>query len=106
MGQTKSYVATDEDGVMRVGKNRVLLESVVAAFEQGDSPESIRSQYPALTLEEVYGALTFCLSQPDMIQAYMKKQDQVWNAARAEYEQQLPPVVERLRALRNAPAET
>ena len=36
-------------------------------FQRGESPEALRSHYPALSLEQVYGAITFYLgSQEDV----------------------------------------
>ena len=96
--QTSDYVRTDEHGVMRVGNNRVMLDSVLAGFAQGQSPESIRSQYPALTLEEVYGAITYYLSNQQEIDAYLRRQDAVWAQAKAEAGARPAPVIERLRA--------
>jgi uncharacterized protein (DUF433 family) len=58
MSEEKSYVRVDEHGVLRVSDTRVMLDSVIAAFQQGHSPETIRQQYPALSLEEVYGSIT------------------------------------------------
>ena|SRR5688572_1132555 len=98
------YVREDEHGVLRVGTGRVMLDSLVAAFEQGHSPETIRSQYPSLSLEEVYGAITWCLAHPGEVRTYLKRQDEVWQQARAASEQHPTPVVERLRALRRAGA--
>ena len=48
----KSYIREDEQGVKRVGQTRVMLDSVIAAFEQGHSAETIAQQYPAVTLED------------------------------------------------------
>jgi uncharacterized protein (DUF433 family) len=73
-----NYVRQDEHGVLRVGANAVMLDSVLAARDQGHSPETIRSQYPRLTLEEVYGAITWCLSHPTEVAAYVKRQDREW----------------------------
>jgi predicted acetyltransferase len=75
-----------------------MLDSVLAGFAQGNSPEAIRSQYPALTLEEVYGAITYYLSHQQEVDAYLRRQDAVWAQARAEAASQPAPVVERLRA--------
>jgi uncharacterized protein (DUF433 family) len=101
-GET-SYVRTDEFGVFRIGTTRVSLDSVIAAWEQGHSPETIQSQYPALTLEQVYGALAWCLAHADEVEVYRKRQEGVWTAARAEAEARgIPPVVRRLRELRAA----
>ena len=94
------YVSTDSKGVMHVGKADVPLESVLAGFEQGHTPETIRSQYPALSLEEVYGAITYSLAHPQEVQEYLKRQDALWEKWRERLQQAEPPVVERLRALR------
>jgi len=100
--QEKSYVRVDEQGVMRVGNTRVMLDSIVAGFAQGHSPETIQQQFPALSLEEVYGAITYYLAHRDEVQAYLKRQDALWKTLRAEAEQQVGLVVQRLRALKAA----
>jgi uncharacterized protein (DUF433 family) len=106
MAQTKQYVRTDEHGVMRVGATRVMLDSVIAAFDQGYAPESIRAEYPSLSLEDVYGAIAFCLSNPEEIAEYLRRQDLVWARERARAEQTPSPVVERLRAMKTSHATT
>jgi uncharacterized protein (DUF433 family) len=102
MGQEKSYVRLDEVGVLRVGAGRVMLDSVVAAFQQGHSPETIRQQYPALSLEEVYGSIAYYLAHLDDVNVYLRRQDAVWREAQARAEERPGPVVERLRALHRA----
>src|SRR5215831_10094843 len=96
----KQYVRVDKHGVMRVGTTRVMLDALVAGFEQGHSPETIQQQFPALSLEEVYGAIPYYLSHRDEVQAYLKRQEVLWEGLRAEAEKQVSPVVKRLRALR------
>lgn len=54
---TTTYIRDDEHGAKRVGTSRVMLDSVIAAFDQGHSAETIAQQYPALNLEEVYGTM-------------------------------------------------
>jgi uncharacterized protein (DUF433 family) len=103
MADSKNYVRVDENGVMRIANTRVMLDSVVAAFEQGHSPETIRQQYPALSLEEVYGALTYYLAHHQEVTEYLRRQGGLWDQWRARSEGQRSPVVERLRALREAP---
>ncbi len=39
--------------------SRVPLAHIVREFQRGESAEAIRSHYPALSLEQVYGATTF-----------------------------------------------
>jgi uncharacterized protein (DUF433 family) len=102
MNGSKSYITTDSDGVIRVGDTRVMLDSVVAAFEQGHSPESIRAQYPSLTLEDVYGAITWCLAHPRELREYMERQGQVWAKLMADCDAKAAPVVKRLREAKKA----
>ena len=98
--QEKPYVHVDEYGVMRVGNSRVMLDAVVAGFEQGHSPETIQQQFPALSLEEIYGAITYYLAHRDEVQAYLKRQEALWETLRAAAEMQSSPVVKRLRTLK------
>jgi uncharacterized protein (DUF433 family) len=103
MSESTNYVRTDENGVLRVGNTRVMLDSVVAAFDQGHSPETIRQQYPALTLEEVYGAITYYLAHHQEVTEYLRRQGALWDQWRSKCEGKPSAVVERLRALREAP---
>jgi len=96
----KRYVRLDEHGVMRVGNSRVMLDAIVAGFAQGHAPETLQQQYPALSLEEVYGAITYSLAHTDEVKAYLKRQDEVWESWRARSTGRLSPMVECLRALR------
>jgi uncharacterized protein (DUF433 family) len=49
------------DGSFYVNGSRVPLALVVQEFWRGESPENIRSHYPTLSLEQVYGAIAFYL---------------------------------------------
>jgi uncharacterized protein (DUF433 family) len=50
------------DGGYWIKGTRISLDSIVHAFNCGAPPESIKRSFPLLTLEEVYGAITFYLS--------------------------------------------
>lgn len=102
MTHSKSYVRTDEHGALRVGGTRVSLDSVVYAFRQGHSAETICDQYPALSLEEVYGAIAYYLGNREEVQQYLERQEKLWDVMRERAEQDPSPVVQRLRALRAA----
>lgn len=56
----KEYVRQTE-GVYRIGDTRVSLDSIVYLFREGMSAETMVESYPALTLEQVHGALAFYL---------------------------------------------
>ena len=101
MAEDTNYVRVDEHGVMRVGATRVSIDSVVIPFQRGDSPESIRGQYPSLTLEQVYGAITYYLRHRDEVDEYLRRQEAESERWRQKIDQDpVPPVVERLRQLK------
>ena len=98
MTSSKSYVHEDADGALRIGKLGVSLDSVVIAYQQGQSAEAIQQRYPALTLEEVYGAIAFHLANHDEVYRYLQRQDELWDQLRAQADQAPSAVVQRLRA--------
>ncbi len=75
----KEYVI-QRNGGYYIGDSRISLDSVVYAFQRGASPESIRRSFPLLTLEDIYGAITFYLSHQQEIDSYLKE-------AEAEFEE-------------------
>jgi uncharacterized protein (DUF433 family) len=97
MGQVVDYISPDEHGALRVVGSRVMLDSVLAAWGQGHSPETIRSQYPTLTLEQVYGAIAWSLAHPSEVSEYLKRQDAVWDSWRRRSEAEANPLRDRLR---------
>ena len=62
-----------KDGTIRIGKTRVLLDLVVFAFKQGNTPEMIVENFPTITLAEAYGAITYYLENQDQIEAYLAR---------------------------------
>ncbi len=99
MQPVRIYVRQDENGVLRVWDTRVMLDSVVAAFHQGHSAETIAQQYSALSLEEVYGAITYYLANQADVDQYLRSQDEVWKQWREKAHAAESPVVQRLRDL-------
>src|SRR5438034_6519080 len=97
MSDAKQYVRADGSGALRVGASRVMLDSVLAAWSQGHSPETIRSQYPSLTLEDVYGALTWSLAHSDQAGEYLKGQSAAWEQWKLVYQSNTSSLRDRLR---------
>jgi uncharacterized protein (DUF433 family) len=98
MPTTKSYVRQDGHSVLRVGTTRVMLDSVAAAFHQGHSVDTIVQQYPALSIEEVYGAIAYYLAHKDEVDQYLRRQDEGWTQWRDQADTSVSPVVRRLRS--------
>jgi uncharacterized protein (DUF433 family) len=67
----KEYVEKREDGYYVAG-SRVTLDSVVLAFLRGESPEGIADSFPALTLEQIYGAIAFYLAHQDQVDSHLR----------------------------------
>ncbi len=59
------------DGGYWIKGTRISLDSIVHAFNRGAAPESIKRSFPLLSLEEVYGAITFYLSHEKEIDDYL-----------------------------------
>ena len=62
--------------------SRVSLDSVVYGFLNGDSPETIRDNFPTLNLEQVYGAIAYYLSHQAEIDGLLKTKQEGFEAAR------------------------
>jgi uncharacterized protein (DUF433 family) len=70
----KSYIEYRNDAYWIEG-TRISLDSLVYAFRKGLSPESIVQSFPLLTLEQVYGAITFYLANRAEIDAYLTSEE-------------------------------
>lgn len=79
---SKTYVNQIE-GVYRIGDTRISLDSIVYLFREGTSAESMVDSYPALTLEQVHGALAFYLANQREIDSYLAEGQ---SAAQARHE--------------------
>jgi len=67
----------DETGAIRVGTTRVLLETVIQAFQDGASPESIVQRYSTLSLSDVYNTIGYYLRHQDTVEAYLNQREEL-----------------------------
>jgi uncharacterized protein (DUF433 family) len=81
---------TDEHGVMRVGKTRVPLDTVVYAFNAGASPEEIVMSYPSLELGDVYAVVNYYLHNRTEVDAYLSEREAETTRIRDENERRFP----------------
>jgi len=95
---------TMQDGGYWIGESRVALDSVVYRFLEGLSPESIAESFPVLTLEQVYGAITYYLAHRATVDAYLQAHDVDYATFRQQLRARYPRPSQRLDALRH-PAE-
>lgn len=67
---TRPYVE-QRDGGFWVAGTRVSLDSIVYAFMQGQTAESIAQSFPVLSLEKAYGAIAFYLANRPAVDAHL-----------------------------------
>ncbi len=95
----------DEDGALRVGRSRVLLELVIRAFQDGATPESIVQSYSTLELSDVYAVIAYYLRHREDVEHYLVRREAKAEDVRRRIEQQqgdLSDIRTRLLAWRNA----
>jgi uncharacterized protein (DUF433 family) len=66
------------NGGYYVSGSGVSLASIVYDFRAGSSPETIRQDFPTLSLEQVYGAIAFYLGHQSETAAYLSEQEALW----------------------------
>ena len=85
------------DGGYWIAGTRVSLDSIVIAFLEGLSPETIVAEcFPVLTLEQVYGALAYYLAHQTEIDAYLREADAEFEALREATRKGDPQFYEKL----------
>jgi uncharacterized protein (DUF433 family) len=77
---------TDVDGVVRVGNTRVTIDTVITAFKEGATAEEIVSQYPSLSLADVYTVIGYYLHQQPEVEVYLEQRKKVTTRIRRQNE--------------------
>lgn len=80
--EKSAYIEKTEAGGLRIRGTRVSLDSIVYAFLDGEPAESIVRSFPTLRLEQVYGAITYYLSNRVEIDAYLQRAHDDFEAQR------------------------
>lgn len=97
----KKHYVEKRDGGYWIADTRISLDSIVIAFQRGASPETIKRSFPLLSLEEVYGALTFYLANQSKVENYLLESEKNLEAEaekrREELKKLKPELIERLR---------
>ncbi len=99
--QPDRYVETSSSGAWHVRDSRVSLASIVRAFQEGLSAEAIsRECFPTLSLEQVYGAITFYLANRAEVDRLMQADTAEAERWRAENGASQPEFVAKMAAAR------
>ncbi|WP_008311714.1 DUF433 domain-containing protein [Leptolyngbya sp. PCC 6406] len=95
----------DETGVIRVENSRVLLETVIRAFQDGAPPEAIVHRYSTLSLSDVYNTIGYYLRHRDAVEVYLSQREQLADAVQqrlADIQPDLSSIRARLLSQRNS----
>ena len=96
---------TDAESVVRVGRSRVTLATVVAAFSEGATAEEIVQQYPSLDLADVYAVIGYYLRRRPEVDSYLRERALESDKTRRQNERRFDPqgIRDRLLARRTPP---
>ena len=101
MSQNEGYVEK-QHGYYRVAGTRVSLDSIVYSFLNGDSPETIAQSFPVLTLEQVYGAITYYLAHREEVDEHLRIEEADFEEKRRQWREQNPALYQRFEELRRS----
>src|SRR5258708_38697856 len=88
-----------DDGVIRVSKTRVTLDTLVAAFADGATAEEIAQQYPSVPLADVYSVIGYYLRRYSEVEAYLAQRRQQTEQVRQRNEARFDPAGVRSRLI-------
>jgi len=98
---TSGYVEKT-GGTYRVAGTRVSLDSLVYLFREGISAEGMVESYPALTLEQVHGALAFYLANKKNVDAHLIEGERIAEQLHQVSRQRNAELITKLRRARDA----
>jgi uncharacterized protein (DUF433 family) len=73
----REYVEIRNGGYYVAG-TRVSLASVIYEYRDGAAPETIRQNFPTLSLEQVHGAIAFYLGHRQEADTYLHELEMKW----------------------------
>jgi len=66
------------NGAYYLAGSRVSLASIIYEYRDGASAETIRQNFPTLSLEQIHGAIAFYLGHQDEAEAYLRNLEKKW----------------------------
>lgn len=84
---------------IRIKGTRVGIEIILSDYLDGYIPEEIARRYPAVSLEDIYAAITYYLHNQTSMDAYLEAWREHSKRMHKQQEEDLPDVVERLRRI-------
>ena len=92
-------IVEDEAGGLRLTGTRVTLDSILAAFEQGATPEEIALRFPTARLADVYAVIAWTLDHQSEVASYVRERESRRGRERAASEARFAALRERVKEL-------
>ena len=96
-----NYVHLEGDAY-RITGTRVSLDSIVYDYLSGLSPESIAENFDTLSLEQVYGAITYYLSHRKEVDRHLMQNRAKFDALRIKARESHPLLYRKLEEMQEA----
>jgi uncharacterized protein (DUF433 family) len=68
-------LSMDATGTVRVKGTRLTLDTILGAYQRGDTPEEITEGFPDLDLGDVHAILTYYFRHREEVDAYLAERD-------------------------------
>ena len=94
------------DGGYYLAAVRVSLDSIVYAFNRGESPETIQENFPVLKLSQIYGAIAYYLDHKAEIDKYIEDSEREFEACGIPMSEANPVLWEKIQKFRANMAES
>lgn len=92
-------LAMGKDGVIRVSKTRVTLDTIVDSYNQGETPEEIAEGFPTVPLADIYQVIGYYLRHAEELKPYFEEGERTAAEVRVMVESHCPPAGLRERLL-------
>lgn len=96
----EDYLDFVETDVIRLKGRRIGLEHIVERYLAGDSPELIAASFHDLSLEQVYGVITYYLHHKPEVDAYLEHLNQYVEDQIRDVDAHQSPAALRLRVMK------
>ncbi len=82
---------TDEHGIVRVSGTRVTLDTILAFYQQGYSPEQIAEGFDTVPLADVHAVISYYLTHRAEMDAYLVDREREREDIKLESARKSPP---------------
>jgi uncharacterized protein (DUF433 family) len=80
----------DENDTVYISGTRVTLDTLIARYQQGDTPEAIHKGFPGVPLSDIYSVVAYYLAHQEEVDTYLEQRDKEAERIRQNWEARNP----------------